>query len=451
MMSEAELRPAKVITEILEPFAVLIEILEAVVDKIDLQEVIKTKDSLKKEEDDNFVGESDSRLSLDEASGSTSPVYPAKEINSEVEVAEPSTSFATFADTVSCPACSTFVSKKHINHHLDNECNPTQKDEDTAPKRKTMKTIPMPVFHILKDSEIKKKLKEQGIDNTKGDRKSLEQRLKKFIVLWNSQCDEENPLSRMEIIMKLKKAESTKAKTVTESVSHLKQYNAKSDPSVIDRMQKKLRTDHKDQFASLIQQAKQRRNVNKATNDNAQTVNLTQQDQVPLTPKRKIAEDEDEQLQEGAFRTNVSLQPDDTLGGALAEEESVTTPKPKRPFFGTPKPPIPKISCPICFVEFPEIFIQSHAERCLDKPQPRGNSNVGGTESGDHNSSYDLLSVTPEIIEGSSPDFICSTPQRAGQEDEARSSSSPQLNATPMRPKRGGKKSNSNQGAANTE
>merc|ERR1711860_161238 len=208
-------------------------------------------------------------------------------------------------------------------------------------------------------------------------------------------------------------------------------------------MGKKLRTDHKDQFASLIQQAKQRRNVNKATNDNAQTVTLTQQDQVPLTPKRKIAEDddEDEQLQEGAFRANASLQPDDT---PLNEEESVTTPKRKRPFFGTPKPPIPKIPCPICFVEFPEIFIQSHAERCLDKPQPRGNNSVGGTESGDHNGSYDLLSVTPEIIEGSSPDFICSTLQRAGQEDEARSSSSPQLNARPMRPKRGGKKSNSN-------
>ena len=57
----------------------------------------------------------------------------------------------------------------------------------------------MPVFHLLKDSDIKKRLKEQGIDTKVANRKGLEQRLKNFIILWNSQCDEENPLSRMEI------------------------------------------------------------------------------------------------------------------------------------------------------------------------------------------------------------------------------------------------------------
>ena len=57
----------------------------------------------------------------------------------------------------------------------------------------------MPVFHLLKDSDIKKRLKEQGIDTKVGNRKGLEQRLKNFIILWNSQCDEESPLSRMEI------------------------------------------------------------------------------------------------------------------------------------------------------------------------------------------------------------------------------------------------------------
>ena len=142
----------------------------------------------------------------------------------------------------------------------------------------------------------------------------------------------------------------------------------------------------------------------------------------------------------GIIRTKIGfllIQADNALGKAL---DKVTTPQRKRPFFGTPKPITPRIPCPICFVEFPETFIQSHAERCLDKPQPRGSGD-------DPNTSYDLLSVTPEIIEASSPDFICSTPQRK-QDDEARSSSSPQLN---IRPKRGEKKPNSSQAPANAE
>ena len=102
--------------------------------------------------------------------------------------------------------------------------------------------------------------------------------------------------------MKVKEEELAKAKSVSNSVSQLIQYNAKSDPSFIDQMQAKLRKDNKDQFALLVQQAKAskgKRNVNKEVIENIQTVNLTQQNQVQLTPKRKIAEDEnEEELQE---------------------------------------------------------------------------------------------------------------------------------------------------------
>ena len=107
--------------------------------------------------------------------------------------------------------------------------------------------------------------------------------------------------------MKVKEEELAKAKSVSNSVSQLIQYNAKSDPSFIDQMQAKLRKDNKDQFALLVQQAKAskgKRNVKKETNENIQTVNLTQQNQVQLTPKRKIAEDENEE--EGAISDKVT-------------------------------------------------------------------------------------------------------------------------------------------------
>ena len=103
--------------------------------------------------------------------------------------------------------------------------------------------------------------------------------------------------------MKVKEEELAKAKSVSNSVSQLIQYNAKSDPSFIDQMQAKLRKDNKDQFALLVQQAKAskgKRNVNKEANGNIQTVNLT--------PKRKIAEDENEEelQEEGAISDKVT-------------------------------------------------------------------------------------------------------------------------------------------------
>ena len=111
--------------------------------------------------------------------------------------------------------------------------------------------------------------------------------------------------------MKVKEEELAKAKSVSNSVSQLIQYNAKSDPSFIDQMQAKLRKDNKDQFALLVQQAKAskgKRNVNKEVIENIQTVNLTQQNQVQLTPKRKIAEDENEEelQEEGAISDQVT-------------------------------------------------------------------------------------------------------------------------------------------------
>ena len=42
------------------------------------------------------------------------------------------------------------------------------------------------VYHLIKDSELKKMLKAEGL-SVKGNRKSLEWRHKRFTVLWNSQ------------------------------------------------------------------------------------------------------------------------------------------------------------------------------------------------------------------------------------------------------------------------
>ncbi len=63
------------------------------------------------------------------------------------------------------------------------------------PPKNTMKPVTKVVYNLLKDSQLKDLLKKEGLE-TKGDRKTLINRHKKFSVLWNAQCDEDTPMSR---------------------------------------------------------------------------------------------------------------------------------------------------------------------------------------------------------------------------------------------------------------
>ena len=142
---------------------------------------------------------------------------------------------------VSCPVCSTFVPEGAINGHLD-EClnggglseldhepevltqapasfatqltskpspfvrstsqlvspsQPSAPSSSSRPqvKKNTMKPVTKVVYTLLKDNQLRDLLKKEGLD-TKGDKKALINRHKKFSVLWNAQCDEEVPMSR---------------------------------------------------------------------------------------------------------------------------------------------------------------------------------------------------------------------------------------------------------------
>ena len=58
-----------------------------------------------------------------------------------------------------------------------------------------MKPIQKLVYHLIKESDLKKKLKDEGLD-FKGDKKTLIARHQKFTVLWNSQCDKVSKVSK---------------------------------------------------------------------------------------------------------------------------------------------------------------------------------------------------------------------------------------------------------------
>merc|ERR1712083_640624 len=85
--------------------------------------------------------------------------------------------------------------------------------------------------------------------------------------------------------------------------------------------------------------------------------------------------------------------------------------KKPRQLFDAPKPMYSKVLCPICNDSIAENLIQSHAERCLDKPEPR--TSRGGVEkkkikivkkraekqqSDNDDFDPDLFNATPDII-----------------------------------------------------
>lgn len=68
----------------------------------------------------------------------------------------------------------------------------------------------------MKDSVLRKKLKEYGL-SCNGDRKTLESRLQRYIVVYNAECDRPNPRSNSEIIKQCTEEETTEKKSFNTS------------------------------------------------------------------------------------------------------------------------------------------------------------------------------------------------------------------------------------------
>lgn len=64
----------------------------------------------------------------------------------------------------------------------------------------------------MKVNIIRKKLKELGLP-TIGDRKVLENRLQRYIILYNAECDKINPRSVSELIKQCAKEENSEIKS----------------------------------------------------------------------------------------------------------------------------------------------------------------------------------------------------------------------------------------------
>ncbi|XP_071639549.1 uncharacterized protein [Temnothorax longispinosus] len=186
---------------------------------------------------------------------------------------------------VTCPVCKVEVPQCNINRHLD-DCLKRENTKD-QPKKSEPKRKPLPklVLSLMKDSVIRKRLKESGL-SSQGDRKTLESRLQKYTVLYNAECDKTHPRPVPELIKQCEEEENLEKKV--QKLSNRLNVNRNTDHNVIEQQRKKYLATNKDSFDQLIARVKHddssqkvsvRRNIlNKENSDISHNDRVTEND-----------------------------------------------------------------------------------------------------------------------------------------------------------------------------
>ncbi|KAK2575693.1 hypothetical protein KPH14_012083 [Odynerus spinipes] len=170
-------------------------------------------------------------------------------------------------NVVMCPVCKVNVSEKNINKHLD-DClkREVTKDKPAKPIPKR-KPLPKLVLSLMKEAEIKKKLKELGLSHV-GDRKALELRLQRYTTLYNAECDKEDPRSVSELIKQCDEEENVEKKVNKIAFPKL-QINRNTAANIIEEERRKYLEMNKDSFDSLISKVKTTEKVQKPSDSDS--------------------------------------------------------------------------------------------------------------------------------------------------------------------------------------
>ncbi|KAJ3509958.1 hypothetical protein NMY22_g16122 [Coprinellus aureogranulatus] len=165
-------------------------------------------------------------------------------------------------EPVECPICSRNVPYRELNNHMDRGCPDPgigkikestsanawsklmQQPKPKSKKQKRQATadsddegpLPKVTYATLKERQIKDLLQEHNL-STQGDRATLEQRHKKWVMLYNANLDrsETNRKSQTALRQELKKWEETMSKRKKAVIDDPKEYT-KKNKSEFDRL-----------------------------------------------------------------------------------------------------------------------------------------------------------------------------------------------------------------------
>jgi len=126
-------------------------------------------------------------------------------------------------------------------------------------KSTSLEPLPSINYHIIRDTDLRKKLNELGIPNS-GNKIQLQKRHTHWREVWNANVDSSNPRSKRELLQDLdqwEKSQGARAQVVVDTI-----------------MQKEFDRDgysnsHQNHFKDLVAQARASAKANKATEANA--------------------------------------------------------------------------------------------------------------------------------------------------------------------------------------
>ncbi|KAI1801157.1 DNA repair protein rad18 [Daldinia bambusicola] len=149
------------------------------------------------------------------------------EMTSEMARLEADVPYQDLTDTepddglVACPICLQRMKPLQVDRHLDTSCPgepqperspskpssrstsiPDTFSSSSSPKRalaRTSERLPAVNYSMLKETQLRKKLQEQGI-STVGSRQILEKRHKEWTTIWNANCDSQYPRRKAELL-----------------------------------------------------------------------------------------------------------------------------------------------------------------------------------------------------------------------------------------------------------
>lgn len=156
---------------------------------------------------------------------------------------------------VQCPVCGMTLSEGAINLHLD-KClqtsGSTSRHAQSSVETK-VKRLPKIVWNLLKDKDLKKKLKEYHLPAT-GRRHDMIQRLQEFSLRYNAQCDSRNPRTIEQVANDMVKEDlSRQSASLPPSCSA--QLPKGSTEEEIEQSRRKYESEHWDQFTQLTREA----------------------------------------------------------------------------------------------------------------------------------------------------------------------------------------------------
>ncbi|XP_011147412.2 E3 ubiquitin-protein ligase RAD18 isoform X1 [Harpegnathos saltator] len=154
---------------------------------------------------------------------------------------------------VECPVCKVDVSENNINKHLD-DCLKRESTKD-QPKKVESKRKPLAklVLSLMKDSAMRKKLKEFGL-SSQGDKKILRNRLQRYIVLYNAECDKVHPRPVSELIKQCEEEENLE-KNIQKPSNRLN-VNRNMEQNIIEQQREIYLRENKGSFDQLISKIK---------------------------------------------------------------------------------------------------------------------------------------------------------------------------------------------------